>query len=639
MSDLTGELIDGRYQLLRQVATGGMASIYEGIDTRLDRKVAVKIMHPHLAQDEQFVERFIREAKAAAALSHPNIVAVQDQGWNQSGTPAVFIVMEMVEGHTLREYLIEQGRLTYRDGIRFLLPVLSALAAAHKQGIVHRDIKPENILVSREGRIKIADFGLAKGPLLGSTMTAESSVILGSVSYLSPEQVQRGVADSRSDVYAVGITAFELFTGKKPFDGDAPIQIAYMHVNERVPRVSSVISDFPTDLDDLIYRATSANPDERPRDAAEFHSLLTAINARLNPKENQLSLELDIPIKPMRPKVKQKSLRKRIKEMTTQVPVAPQEETKVVEHETTAQVARRKKVSKRVRRNRYIAAGLAIALGITGWYVLIGPGSRVVVPSTVGATQGEVTAALTPLGLTSIVIERRYSEEIDADRVIESVPAGGGRVEQGGTIKLIVSKGPERYIIPMVNGLTPEAAQAAITKFPLKLAPSIEVFDSTVPKGFVISANPAIGTKVKRDTTVTLTVSKGIEQVALASYLGKSGEQALNELTDAGFKVTATYAFSETKLVGEVISQTPAGGGTANKGAAIAIVISKGTQYAYIPNLYSIEEAKAVKALQDLGLKVTVKKIGKKTVKKVTNISPKVGSKVKRGSSVTITVG
>ena len=639
MSDLTGELIDGRYQLLRQVATGGMASIYEGFDTRLDRKVAVKIMHPHLAQDEQFVERFIREAKAAAALSHPNIVAVQDQGWNQSGTPAVFIVMEMVEGHTLREYLMEQGRLTYRDGIRFLLPVLSALAAAHKQGIVHRDIKPENILVSREGRIKIADFGLAKGPLLGSTMTAESSVILGSVSYLSPEQVQRGVADSRSDVYAVGITAFELFTGKKPYDGDAPIQIAYMHVNERVPKVSSVIGDFPTDLDELIYRATSANPDERPRDASEFHSLLTEINARLNPKENQLSLELDIPIKPMRPQAKQKSLRKRIKEITTQIPVVPVEERKVVERETTAQVARRKKVSKRVRRNRYIAAGLAIALGITGWYVLIGPGSRVVVPSTVGATQGEVTSALTPLGLTSVVIEKRYSEDIEAGRVIDSVPAGGGRVEQGGTVKLILSKGPERYIIPMVNGLTPEAAQAAITKFPLKLAPSVEVFNSTVPKGFVISADPAIGTKVKRDTTVTLRISKGIEQVALTSYLGKSGEQALNELTDAGFKVTATYAFSETKLVGEVISQTPAGGGTANKGAAVSLVISKGTQFAYIPNLYSIEEAKAVKALQDLGLKVIVKKIGKKTVKKVTNISPKVGSKVKRGSSVTITVG
>ncbi len=639
MSDLTGELIDGRYQLLRQVASGGMASIYEGFDTRLDRKVAVKIMHSHLAQDEQFVDRFIREAKAAAALSHPNIVAVQDQGWNQNGTPAVFIVMEMVEGHTLREYLHEQGRLSDRDGIRFLLPVLSALAAAHKQGIVHRDIKPENILVSKEGRIKIADFGLAKGPLLGSTMTAESSVILGSVSYLSPEQVQRGVADSRSDVYAVGITAFELFTGKKPFDGDAPIQIAYMHVNERVPRVSSVVDGFPSDLDNLIYSATSADPDERPRDASVFHSQLLAVNASLNPKENQLSLELDIPIKPMRPAKKQKSLRKRIQELTTPLQLPKEETVSVVERETTAQLAKRKKASKRVRRNRKIAAALAIALGITGWYVLIGPGSRVVVPSTVGATQAEVTSALTPLGLTSIVTERRYSEEIEADHVIESIPAGGGKVDQGGTVKIVLSKGPERYVIPMVQGLTPEAALAAISKFPLKVAANIEVFDATVPKGFVISANPATGTKVKRDTTVTLTVSKGIEQVALASYLGKSGEQALNELTGAGFKVTSTYAFSETKLIGEVIAQTPAGGGSVNKGAAVSIVISKGTQFAYIPNLYSIEEAKAVKALQDLGVKVVVKKIGKKTVKKVTNITPKVGTKVKRGSTVTITVG
>ena len=639
MSDLTGEIIDGRYQLLRQVGTGGMASIYEGFDTRLDRKVAVKIMHPHLAQDEQFVERFIREAKAAAALSHPNIVAVQDQGWNQSGTPAVFIVMELVEGHTLREYLHEQGQLSYRDGIRFLLPVLSALSAAHKQGIVHRDIKPENILVSREGRIKIADFGLAKGPLLGTTMTAESSVILGSVSYLSPEQVQRGVADSRSDVYAVGITAFEIFTGKKPFEGEEPIQIAYMHVNERVPRVSTLVDDVPSDLDELIYRATAANPDDRPRDAAEFHTFLSAVNARLNPKENQLSLELDIPIAPMRPVKKQKSLRKKLKELTTQIPTPVESKSIEVPVETTAQVARKRKVSKRVRRNRYIAAGLAVILGISGWYILIGPGSRVVVPSTVGATQNEVSAALTPLGLTSIVSERRYSEDIEADRVIESIPAGGEKVDQGGTVKLIISKGPERYLIPAVTGLTPEAASALILKSPLTLATAIEVFDLKIPKGFVISVTPAPGTKVKRDTTVTLTISKGVEQVALASYLGKSGEQALNELTSAGFAVTSTYAFSETKLAGEVISQSPAGGGAVNKGAAITLVISKGTQYAYIPNLYSIEEVKAVKALQDLGLKVVVKKIGKKTVKKVTNILPKVGTKVKRGSSVTITVG
>ena len=640
MSDLTGEIIDGRYQLLRQVANGGMASIYEGFDTRLDRKVAVKIMHPHLAQDEQFVERFIREAKAAAALSHPNIVAVQDQGWNQSGTPAVFIVMEMVEGHTLREYLNEQGRLSYRDGIRFLMPVLSALAAAHRRGIVHRDIKPENILVSKEGRIKIADFGLAKGDLLGTTMTAESSVILGSVSYLSPEQVQRGIADSRSDVYAVGITAFEIFTGKKPFEGAEPIQIAYMHVNERVPRISSLFPDVPAELDDLIYSATAGDPDERPRDAAEFHSLLSQINARLNPKENQLSLELDIPIKPMRPE--KKSFRNSERKRKSAEAAAPQEAEKsdvAIERETTAQVAKRKKASKRVRRNRKIALVLAVALGVTGWYTLIGPGSRVVVPSTVGATETELTAALSPLGLTSLVIERRYSEDIDAGRVIESIPAGGGKLDPGGTVKIVLSKGPERYAVPMLQGLTPEAAINLIKKSPLRVAPLIEVFDAAVPKGYVISASPATGSKVKRNTMITLTVSKGIEQVALASYVGKSGEQALNELTAAGFNVTSTYAFNETRLAGEVISQNPAGGGTANKGGAVALVISKGTQYSYIPNVYSIEEAKAVKTLQDLGLRVVVKKIGKKSVKKVTNIVPKVGTKVKRGSSVTITVG
>lgn len=632
MSDLTGELIDGRYQLNRQMATGGMASIYEAIDTRLDRKVAVKIMHSHLAQDEQFVERFIREAKAAAALSHPNIVAVQDQGWNQNGTPAIFLVMEMIEGHTLREYLNEQGNLSVKDGIKFLLPVLSALSAAHKIGIVHRDIKPENILISKEGRIKIADFGLAKGPLLGGTMTAESSVILGSVSYLSPEQVQRGIADSRSDVYSIGITAFEMFTGKKPFEGDQPIQIAYMHVNNRVPKMSSLVSGIPEQLDELIYRATSANPDERPRDATVFHEELGRINQSLSPKENQLSLELDIPIEPMRPKPSRKSLRAKVKELTQSIPTpAPRE--------TTEEVRKRKKASKRVRRNRKIALAMAVVVGIVGWYVLIGPGSRVVVPSTVGASQNEVNAALNPLGLTSMIVEKQFSEEIPEGHVIQSIPEGGGRIDQGGTVKLVISKGPERFVLPSIAGLTPDVAQKVIGKLPLVIQPLVEEFSATVPKGYVIDSNPPTGEKVKRGSSVIIRVSKGIEQIALASYIGKSSDQALNELQDAGFAVSSTYEYSETRLAGEVISQKPVGGGTADKGSKVSLVISKGTAYAYIPNLFSIEEAKAVAALKDLDLKVVVKKIGKKAVKKVTSVSPKVGSKVKRGSTVTITVG
>ena len=558
MSDLTGELIDGRYQLLRQVANGGMASIYEAIDTRLDRKVAVKIMHPHLAQDEAFVSRFIKEAKAAAALSHPNIVAVQDQGWNQSGVPAVFLVMELIEGHTLREYLNERGRFEIKDAINYLTPILSALAAAHALGIVHRDIKPENILISKEGRIKIADFGLARGELIGSTMTAESSVILGSVSYLSPEQVQRGIADSRSDVYAAGIVGYEMLTGEKPFSADSPIQIAYMHVNEEIPRLRSKRKEIPQALDDLIASSTAKDPDQRPRTAGEFLEKLQQIQVDLDPRKNQMDLGLDLPVEPIRERP-----RKKVKE------VAPVEVTAPVV-ETTKEIRRKEekkmRASKRVRRNRKVALVLAVALGIGGWWTLVGPGSRVVVPSVVGGSFDEAVSVVSPLGLNAVVLENRFDEEIAKGKIIESIPAGGGKVDAGGTVKLILSKGPERYAIPMTTGLTPEAAQTALKKYPLLVGTVSEVFNSEIPKGFVISSSPASGTSVKRDTTVNLLVSKGIEQIALASYLGKSGEQALNELTEAGFSVEAGYAFNETVPELAVISQSPAGGTTANKG-------------------------------------------------------------------------
>lgn len=644
MSDLTGELIDGRYQLIRHMASGGMATIYEGLDTRLDRKVAVKIMHPHLAQDEQFVERFIREAKASAALSHPNIVSVQDQGWNQNGTPAVFLVMELVEGHTLREYLNEQGALSVASGIQFLLPVLSALSAAHKLGIVHRDIKPDNILISKEGRIKIADFGLAKGPLLGTTMTAESSIVLGSVSYLSPEQVQRGIADARSDVYSAAITAFEIFTGEKPYAGEEPIQIAYMHVNERVPLMSTKRSGIPPELDQLIYRASNSDPDARPRDGSEFHQSLTLIAQALDPNQKQLSLELDIPIAPMRPASKKSNRREKARiEKEKTVAISKRENTgensKAEGKENTAQIRKRKKISKRVRRNRYIAVGLAIALGIFGWYALVGPGSKVVVPSIVGATQEEALSALSPLGLTLVISEKRFDEEISDGQIIESDPAGGDKVDAGGQVTAVISKGAERYLIPSLVGLTPEAAVNLLAKSPIKVGDLTEVFNDQTPKGFVISSSPAAGKKVKRDAVVDLLISKGIETIDVTSYVGKSADQALNELTEGGFDVETIDQFSESVLAGTVISQVPSGGAPLAKGTKIILTVSKGSEYVFIPNVFSLTEAKARAALADLELKVVVKKIGVKKVKAVTNISPKIGTKVKRGSAVTITVG
>ncbi len=632
MSDLTGELIDGRYQLLRQAANGGMATIYEALDTRLDRKVAVKIMHAHLAQDEAFVSRFIREAKAAAALTHPNIVAVQDQGWNQSGVPAVFLVMELIEGHTLREYLSERGRFEVKDAINYMTPILSALSAAHDLGIVHRDIKPENILISKDGRIKIADFGLARGELIGTTMTAESSVVLGSVSYLSPEQVQRGIADFRSDVYAAGIVAYEMLTGEKPFSGDSPIQIAYKHVNEAIPRLRSKRKDIPQGLDELIASATAKNPDDRPRAAGEFLARLQTIQIELDPKKNQMDLGLDLPVEPIREKARKKSKVEPIKEKTLDV--------KETTRELKRKEEKKRRASKRVRRNRKVALILAVSLGIGGWWTLVGPGSRVVVPSTVGGSYEEAVGSFTPLGLTAVILEKRFDEEIAKGKIIESVPPGGGKVDAGGSVELIISKGPERYTIPTITGLTPEAAQVTITKLPLIVGTVTEVYNSEIPKGFVISTSPTSGSSVKRDTPVNLIVSKGIEQVALASYVGKSGEQALNELTEAGFDVESGYAFSETTPELAVVSQNPAGGATANKGSKVSILISKGPRYTFIPKTIITMEANAGKAvLESLGLKVKVISIGNAKKKVIKKVSPAVNTKVLRGSLVTITVG
>ncbi len=643
MHDLSGELIDGRYELLRQVASGGMATIYEALDTRLDRKVALKIMHAHLANDEEFVNRFIKEAKAAAALSHPNIVAVQDQGWNQGGTPAVFIVMEFIDGHTLRDYLFQQGSLSPAETVRYLIPIVSALSAAHKIGIIHRDIKPENVLITNSGRIKIADFGLAKGELLGTTMTAESSVILGSVSYLSPEQVQRGVADARSDLYAVGIVAFEMLTGSKPFEGETPIQIAYMHVNERVPLVSSKKKGIPASLDALIFSATSPNPDERPTTANEFLEALRIIQSELDPKRTQMSLELDLPPLPIRDKSRKShrvSQEKNPAPSGTVAPVIEENEKKPVREMTSENTREiRRRTSARVKRNRTIALFLVIAIAVGGWYVFVGPGNRVIVPSVAGLSIKEADASLLPLGLTSLVGEKVFSEDIPAGKIISSKPGGGGRVSQGGSVAYIVSKGPERYVIPKLQGLTVDEAKALLLKSPLIIGNITPVFNANIAKDLVVGTSPATGTTVKRDTTIDITISQGIEQVPLTSYLGQSGEQALNELTTAGFDVSSTYTYSDSVPIGAVISQDPVGGTNADKGTKISLVVSQGSESVFIPNVYSLPEAKATGILNDLDLKVTVKKIGKHTVKSVTNVSPAVGTKVKRGSTVVITVG
>ncbi len=636
MSELIGEIIDGRYQLTRVVGSGGMATIYAAIDLRLDRQVAVKVMHSHLAQDEQFVSRFIREAKAAASLSHPNIVAVLDQGWNQGGAPCVFIVMELIEGATLRDYIIEQGALTAERALSIITPVASALAAAHKLGIVHRDIKPENILVSKEGRIKIADFGLARGALLGNTMTAESSVILGSVSYLSPEQVQRGVADARSDIYSLGIVLFEILTGQKPYQGEDPVQVAIKHVNERVPAPSTIKPGLTIEMDQLVLSTTDIDPDKRPRDAVILLEKLRELSEKLDPRKRQLSLELDLPPLAIKEPGKKDGAKRLRRDKDREVEI-PKNQEATVKKEKSSSIGK-KALSKRIKRNRQIAALIAISLGIGIWYVIVGPGSKVIVPSLAGLTVREATSELADLGLDLKVEREEFNEDIPEDRVINSSPAGGGRISPDGTVEVTISKGKERYIVPTLQGLKIEIAEGLITDNKLVVGEVIEEFSSEFPKGFIMRSSPVAGERIKRDSQVTLYISKGIEQVGISSYQGKSGEQALNELTEAGFDVETKYVFSEDLPIGAVVSQLPRGGDI-DKGSVITLTVSKGSEFVFIPNLFSLTQAKAVDTLKDLDLKVIIKKVGNKKIKVVTNISPKVGDKVKRGSTVTITVG
>jgi len=636
VSELIGEIIDGRYQLTRVVGSGGMATIYAAIDLRLDRQVAVKVMHSHLAQDEQFVSRFIREAKAAASLSHPNIVAVLDQGWNQGGAPCVFIVMELIEGATLRDYIIEQGALSAERALSIITPVASALAAAHKLGIVHRDIKPENILVSKEGRIKIADFGLARGALLGNTMTAESSVILGSVSYLSPEQVQRGVADARSDIYSLGIVLFEILTGQKPYQGEDPVQVAIKHVNERVPAPSTIKPGLSIEIDQLVLSTTDIDPDKRPRDAVILLEKLRELSEKLDPRKRQLSLELDLPPLAIKGPGKKEGAKRLRRDKDREVEI-PKNQEATVKKEKSSSIGK-KALSKRVKRNRQIAALIAISLGIGIWYVIVGPGSKVIVPSLAGLTVKQATSELADLGLDLKVEREEFSEDIPEDRVINSSPAGGGRISPDGTVEVTISKGKERYIIPTLQGLKIEIAERLINDNKLVVGEVIEEFSSEFPKGFIMRSSPVAGERIKRDSQVTLYISKGIEQIGISSYQGKSGEQALNELTEAGFDVETKYVFSEDLPIGAVVSQLPRTGDI-DKGSVITLTVSKGSEFVFIPNLFSLTQAMAVDTLKDLDLKVIIKKVGDKKIKVVTNISPKVGERVKRGSTVTITVG
>ena len=618
-----------------------MATVYSATDSRLDRTVAIKIMHEHLAQDEEFVSRFIREAKAAAALSHPNLVQVYDQGWNQGGIPAVFLVMEYIPGATLRDHLVAVGQLGAKESLEIIEQVLSALVYAHRAGIIHRDIKPENIMITADGRAKLGDFGLARAVSTGNTLTADANVLMGTVAYLAPEQVQRGIADAKSDIYSLGIVLFEMLTGKKPYEGDSPIQIAYRHVHDRVPAPSTLVPAITKDLDLLVLRATAPDPGLRYQNVGEFQESIRKSLLLLDPDEQQLSLPLGIPEELRRAsKYSGKETRKNVRK------VSPESERKSAERKTemtnpkvsnTAEIRRR--TSKRVRRNRFIAVAIAALIGIASWYQLFGPGSQSAIPSVVGATKNEAVATMATLGVKVKVTKNKFDELVPKGKIISMAPPAGSRLGEGESISVIISKGPERYSIPNLKGKSVSQATVTLANEKLLIGKTQEAFSAIIPKGQIISVSPEPGTLVKKNSEVNLVVSKGEELISLTSYIGKSSEQALNELTDAGFEVTQKDTFSDSYPIGIVIAQKPETPELV-KGGKVALTVSKGPEKIKVPTgVLKLDEGKAVKLLEDYGFTVKVLKPAKTPKGKkltVIKVTPNEGALVKPNSEITI---
>jgi beta-lactam-binding protein with PASTA domain len=579
-----------------------MATVYLATDLRLERKVALKVMHGHLSDDAKFRDRFIQEARSAARLAHPNVVNVFDQGQDSD---MAYLVMEYLPGITLRDLLQEHGRLTTDQTLDILEAVLAGLSAAHKAGIVHRDLKPENVLLADDGRIKIGDFGLARA---ASANTATGAALLGTIAYLSPELVTRGIADTRSDIYAVGIMTYEMLTGKQPFVGEQPMQIAYQHANDTVPAPSTENPRVPAELDELVLWATAREPDERPRDARALLSEVLAVRTKLDADAYNA------------PTVAQR---------TTVMPSAAAALPRGDTSETQILVPARRKAApaissaandlatrSRKRRGRgwWIAALIIVlvaAAGGTGWYFGAGPGAHSTIPNVAGDTVSAARAALTAAGLEPLAATTsRNDPDVAANAVAGTSPAVGSNVAKGAKITIIVSEGPALLNIPKLTGLDQAAAKKAIlnAKF-LVGSPTIEQFDPKVKKGKVVDYLGSDGKSLLAQTTysekrpITLVVSAG----PLPGVAGLTVAAAEAVLLKAGLKSEAgSEAYSPTIGVGDVIQIDPqisAGVGRAfRKGdpQPVQLITSRGPEMITVPSVagksWSVAKAALVAA-------------------------------------------
>jgi len=593
---LIGRLVDERYRVRARIARGGMATVYVATDLRLERRVALKVMHGHLSDDTVFQSRFIQEARAAARLADPHVVNVFDQG--QDGEMA-YLVMEYLPGITLRDLLREQRRLSIPQTITIMDAVLSGLAAAHRAGIVHRDVKPENVLLAEDGRIKIGDFGLARAT---TANTATGQMLLGTIAYLAPELVTRGTADARSDIYALGIMLYEMLVGEQPYKGEQPMQIAYQHATDSVPRPSAKNPGIPEQLDELVMWATEREPDDRPTDARVMLDRLREI-------------EKEIGVFPHVVRAPAASA------IVVDDGVDSGEVTKVMPGTFTAPVVTDEadnatRLRRRARRNASKGAWLialvlllaALAAGV-GWWFGSGPGSMVAVPDVTGTSIEDATGILAEQSLVAVPAED-YSRDVAAGLVIRTDPEPGSRVDQDSSVTVVISLGPASHDIGALGGQSLDTATAALGELYITASGDPARYFNDAPEGTVIAARitpPGGGDAVDctngctaaENSTVAFDVSVG----PVPDVAGMSVDDATATLADADLQANPTEEYSDDVDKGVVI-RVEAGEGL-QPGGTVTLVVSKGPPLYEVPKVVGMTRDEAKKALTDAGFRVT----------------------------------
>ncbi len=647
VDQLVGRLLDGRYRIGALIARGGMATVYEGVDTRLDRPVAVKILDSALARDEDFERRFQSEARHVARLSHSGIVAVYDQGRDGD---VLFLVMEYVHGQTLRHLLNHEGRLTVDRALRITGQVLAALAAAHAQGIVHRDIKPENVLLDEHDSVKVADFGLARA-IADTTRTSASGQVLGTVAYLSPEQVERGRVDERSDVYSTGIMLFELLTGSRPFTGDNALQVAYQHVHADVPAPSTLVSSITSEVDDLVAGATRRDRQARFASARSFSEQLRRVRrGELGPDDAPTTAGTttgpDDTVTAAHPLAGAGATGPATTGVlsTGELDLAQASSVSTPPMGTTrpppgSEVATPAGAPARRRRRWPIVALVLVVLvggGVGAWWWFAGrytpaPGLQSL---TVVAAQAEAAKQ----GLSIREAGQVFSETMPAGQVDHADPGTGEPVVKGGTIDVFVSKGPERYDVPALRGKPEASARSAITGIHLTVGTITNAYSETVPEGQVISSAPAAGTSLPPGRAVNLVLSKGREPIDVPNVVGKSVETARAAIAKVKLKAKVHEEFSNTVGKGNVIRQAPTKG-TLFKDQSVNLAVSKGPDLVVVPRVRGQSLGSATAELEEAGFRIATQRssfyFGARLV---IGQSPTNGQMALRGSVVTLTI-